>query len=91
MRFLKRYRGDQDLEVETESQSLTIKSRKPGCINHLCRLGMYHLRKPVDNDEERIVARVLPIDRHRESRLSRDSCEPADDDELVSFPLATSL
>ena len=42
---------------------------------------MYHLRKPVDDDEGRIVARVLSPVRHRQFRLSRDSHEPADDDE----------
>ena len=43
---------------------------KPGCIDHLCRLGMYHLHKPVDNDKDRIVARVLPNDKHRQFRPS---------------------
>ena len=90
-RARKWYRGDQDLEVKTESQSLMIESGKPGCINHLHRLGIYHLRKPVDHDEERIVARVLLIGKHRQSRLSRDSCEPANDDENQIITGALSI
>ena len=42
--------GRQNLEVKAESQSLTIESGKPGCINLLRRLGNF--RKPVDNDKE---------------------------------------
>ena len=26
--------------------------RKPGCIDHLRRLVVYHFRKPTDNDEK---------------------------------------
>ena len=55
------YRGDQNLEVKTESQSLTIGSGKPGCINcYLHRLVVYHFRKPTDDDENRIVTGALP-------------------------------
>ena len=42
---------------------------------------MYHLCKPVDNDEGRIVALVLSRVRHKQFRLSRDLYEPVDDDE----------
>ena len=34
---------------------------------------MYHLRKPVDDEKDRIVACVLSIGRHRQSRPSRFS------------------
>ena len=99
------YQKNQNLEVKTESRSLIIELgrpwwavsdykvyknlRKPGCIDHLRRLGMYHLCKPVDDDEDRIVGRVLPISRHRQSRTSRDSCQPADDnkDQIVTGKL----
>ena len=44
--------------------------RKPGCIDHLRRLGMYHLRKPVDDGEDQILTGALPIGKHRQSRPS---------------------
>ena len=43
---------------------------KSGCINHLRRLGMYHLRKPVDDGEDQILTGALPIGKHRQSRPS---------------------
>ena len=47
---------------------------KPGYIDHLRQLGMYNLRSPVNDDNDQIVARVLPIGRHRQSRPSCDLC-----------------
>ena len=52
---------------------------KPGYIYHLRLLGMYHLRKSVDNEEDQIITGFLPIGRHRQSRPSRDLC-PIDSD-----------
>ena len=66
-RTWKWYQKNQNLEVKTESRSLIIESgrpwwavldykvykdlRKPGCIDHLCRLVVYYFRKPTDDDE----------------------------------------
>ena len=44
--------------------------RKPRCIDHLRRLRMYHLRKPVDDGEDQILTDALPIGKHRQSRPS---------------------
>ena len=44
-------------------------------------LGMYHLYKPVDNDEDRIVACVRPIGRHKQSHSSHNWCKPANNEE----------
>ena len=45
---------------------------------HLCEifvhwLVMYHLRQPVDNDEDRVVTIVLPIRKYRQSRHKGNS------------------
>ena len=42
---------------------------------------MYHLCKPVDDNEDRIVARVLSNGRHKQTCPSRYWCKVADDDE----------
>ena len=42
---------------------------------------MYHSCKPIDDDKNRIVARILLIGRHRQFRMSRDLCKSADDNE----------
>ena len=44
--------------------------RKFGCIDHLRRLRMYHLRKPVNDGEDQILTGALPIGKHRQSRPS---------------------
>ena len=66
-RARKWYRGRQNLEVKAESQSLTIESGKPRCINCYLRLVVYHFRKPTDDDGNRIVTGALPtMSRYRE-------------------------
>ena len=68
------HRENQDFEVTIEPWN-TIESRrpwwavsdckvykdlcKPGCIDYLCRLGMYHLCKPVDNHKDWILTSVF--------------------------------
>ena len=47
---------------------------KPGCIDHLRLLGMYHLCKSVDDEEDQIITGVVSNGRHRQSRPSCDLC-----------------
>ena len=42
---------------------------------------MYHLCKPVDDNEGRIITCVFLIGKHRQSYTSCDLCKPANDNE----------
>ena len=44
--------------------------RNSGCIDYLRQLGMYHLRKPVNDGKDQILTGALSIGKHRQSHPS---------------------